>query len=101
MDELQRRIIDVLHTGADEATSTRELAALLKEHPRIITKAVEHAIKDGAPICSSTDGKSGGYYLAESQEDAERYAARLDHRAAEIAERAAAIRRTAPTLPTG
>jgi biotin operon repressor len=80
-----------LNRGADAAVSIGTLAERLNLSRRAVERALEEAAHDGLPIISGAQG----VWLAETAQEAREQADRLDHRAAAIHARAAALRRWA------
>lgn len=77
-------ITEVLSTGKEHARTAKELAAYFGCNIRNITKAIERERRQGKPICAEMQGRTPGYYLAETPEELETYCRRLHHRAAEL-----------------
>lgn len=73
-------ILDFLHSGASNALSARELAALIGVEPRNITREIEQLRKRGAPICASKNG----YFLASDDFELTNYVRRLKRRVGAI-----------------
>lgn len=76
-------IAELLRVGAENPTTGRQLADVIGCDIRAITAAIERERRAGAPICAAV-GDNPGYYLAESEEELQRYCNRLHHRAAEL-----------------
>lgn len=76
-------IFEVLLTGANNAQTGKELCSLLNITARDLTAAIERERRAGIPICAST-GSIPGYYIAETQEEMQRYCESLRRRAGEI-----------------
>ena len=77
-------IHEVLHTGADNPTTGKELAELFSCDIRNITERIEAERREGHPICANSNGGSSGYYLAADKEELETYCNRLNRRAGEL-----------------
>ena len=78
------KIADYLGSGADNATTGRELAAILNVDIRTIAELVELERREGAKICATSRGKNPGYFIAATDEELEYYCNRLHHRASEM-----------------
>lgn len=86
-------IVDFLLTGRENAQTGRDLARVSGRPQRAISKAVERARRNGAPICASTD-ENPGYYLESDEQEVLRFIdGPLLHRADEIRLTAAGMRR--------
>ena len=92
-------ITDYLFTGKENARTGAELAKALRCDPRDIGKAVEHARRQGAPICASCDPERPGYYIAADADDLQRYCNSLARRINEICTTHAALLPIIDTLP--
>ena len=92
-------ITDYLSKGAANAKTARELAKLLDCDTRGITQIIESERRAGAPIISSNDPTTPGYYLAETAEEVQHYCRRLHQRAGEIFKTRRALLKTAQTMP--
>lgn len=92
-------IWEVLSTGRENAITSRELCKLLNLHPRELTQQVQNERRAGKPICATAAG-SGGYYLAESKQEMERFCRALLHRAGEIHKTRNACIKTIDDLPS-
>lgn len=92
-------ITEFLETGAENAKTARELAALLHRDRRDITKSIEKARRAGAPIVSSCNPELPGYYLAETAEEVQHFCRHLQHRAGEIYKTRRALLDTAEEMP--
>lgn len=77
-------IHELLRTGAENAITGKELAAILNCNIRDITTKIEAERREGQPICASAAGVNGGYYLAANDEELQEYCNRIQHRAAEL-----------------
>lgn len=85
--ESQPRIADMLHRGSSNATSCRDLAALLGWTQRQVTRAIERERRAGTPICAN----GNGYFLPETDAEMDGYLRSLGHRETEIRATRAAI----------
>ncbi len=72
----------LLH-GHDNALSVEALRIVTGLHPRKITQAVQDARRRGVAVLSSSH--PGGYYLAETEDEKQRFVYSLRHRAKETA----------------
>ena len=70
---LQDAINSRLGEGKAQAKTSQELADSLFSDPRQVRRAIRQLIAQGAPIASSTDGQTGGYYLASTPGEAKEY----------------------------
>ena len=84
------RIADLLHPGAENAISRRDLMALTGRSDRELRLKIEAERRHGIPILSDN---MHGYFLPGSQAERERCVKSLRRRAGEIMETAAAIER--------
>ena len=75
-------IFDLLHTGAENGTTLRELVAATGLNERLVRLKIQQERKAGKLILSNN---KDGYYLPESPEDVQRFARSMSRRAAEIA----------------
>lgn len=91
-------ICEVLHEGAENAQTGKELCKLLNITARELTAAIERERRAGIPICAST-GSTPGYYIAATQEEMQRYCNSLLHRAGEIHKTRRACLQTMEHLP--
>ncbi len=94
IDRKRDPVLSLLHEGKENALSARQLAEILGTSPRAITKKVEGLRQCGAPICASSCGDSGGYYIAVDDCELEAYIARRDRRSKTIAKATTAMRDT-------
>ena len=79
-----RQVSAYLPTGAANAVSGRELAALLGYRTvRKLSREIEMERRGGQPICAA-NGENKGYYLAASASELEGYAKSLNRRIREI-----------------
>lgn len=58
------RLEKIMPVGRSSALTARQLADLLGTTRREVTRSIEAARLRGAPICSSSDADSGGFYIA-------------------------------------
>ena len=63
------RLEKIIPVGRSSAMTSRQLADLLEADTRAITRGIEAARLRGAPICSSSDADSGGFYMASGSEE--------------------------------
>ena len=87
-------VLSLLHEGKENAVSAKQLAEILGTSPRAITRKVERLRRGGAPICASSSGDAGGFYIAVDDRELEAYIARRDHRSKTIAKATTAMRDT-------
>ncbi len=92
-------IYEYLLTGEQNARTGKELAEMLNLAPRDISQAVERERREGKPICATCNTTAPGYFIAETQEEMQRYCDRLHHRAGEIYKTRAACLKTMEALP--
>ena len=95
----QEMIHEFLKTGAENATTGRELATLLNCDIRDITAAIERERRAGYPICASSGGDNPGYYLAADKEELQRYCNMMHRRAAELYKTRQALLKVLKQLP--
>lgn len=91
-------ISDYLMTGAENATTGRELCSLLGIHPRDLTEAIERERREGKPICANT-APPFGYFLAANRSEMKAYCRSLLHRAGELHKTRKACLDTLDSLP--
>jgi len=70
----------MLKYGRDKARKSTELQMALGAPDREIRLCIRQLIADGLPIASSTDGRTGGYFIANTQEEAKEYMGKLRSR---------------------
>lgn len=75
-------ISDLLHTGAENGTTLRELVAATGLNERVVRLKIQQERKAGKLILSNN---RDGYFLPECPEDVRRFARSMSRRAAEIA----------------
>ena len=75
-------ISDLLHTGAENGTTLRELVAATGLNERVVRLKIQQERKAGKLILSNN---RDGYFLPETPEDVQRFARSMSRRAAEIA----------------
>lgn len=75
-------ISDLLHTGAENGTTLRELVAVTGLNERVVRLKIQQERKAGKLILSNN---KDGYFLPERPEDVQRFARSMSRRAAEIA----------------
>ena len=75
-------ISDLLHTGAENGTTLRELVALTGMNERVVRLKIQQERKAGKLILSNS---RDGYFLSERPENVQRFARSMSRRAAEIA----------------
>ena len=73
-------VSDLLHHGATNAVSARELSRILGWQPREVTRAVEYERRHGTPILAC----GNGYFLPANDVETDRYLRGLLHREIEI-----------------
>ena len=72
------------HRGKSNAINARKLAHDIgHKNDRMVRRAILLLIERGHPIASSTDKNGGGYFLAETKEEAQHYLNALASRARE------------------
>ena len=76
------QIFALLHTGAENGTTLRELVAATGLNERVVRLKIQQERKDGKLILSNN---RDGYFLPECPEDVRRFARSMSRRAAEIA----------------
>lgn len=76
------QIFALLHTGAENGTTLRELVAATGLNERVVRFKIQQERKDGKLILSNN---RDGYFLPECPEDVRRFARSMSRRAAEIA----------------
>ena len=76
------QIFALLHTGAENGTTLRELVAATGLNERVVRLKIQQERKDGKLILSNN---RDGYFLPERPEDVQRFARSMSRRAAEIA----------------
>ena len=76
------QIFALLHTGAENGTTLRELVAATGLNERVVRLKIQQERKDGKLILSNN---RDGYFLPETPEDVQRFARSMSRRAAEIA----------------
>lgn len=74
-------ISDLLHSGAENGTTLRELVALTGMNERLVRLEIQRERKAGKLILSNN---RDGYFLPERPEDVRRFARSMSRRAAEI-----------------
>ena len=74
-------ISDLLHSGAENGTTLRELVALTGMNERLVQLEIQRERKAGKLILSNN---RDGYFLPERPEDVRRFARSMSRRAAEI-----------------
>lgn len=79
------RITDYLGYGRENARSARSLADELGIRRRKVTLAIEAARLRGWPICASSNGENGGFYLASCSAELAEYEAQRRYRAKAVA----------------
>ena len=75
-------ISDLLHTGAENGTTLRELVATTGLNERVVRLKIQQERKAGKLILSNS---RDGYFLPASPRDVQRFARSMSRRAAEIA----------------
>lgn len=75
-------ISDLLHTGAENGVTLRELVAATGLNKRVVRLKIQQERKSGKLILSNN---KDGYFLPERPEDVQRFARSMSRRAAEIA----------------
>lgn len=73
-------ILEILPTGAENATTQTELATMFNCSKRELRAAIFEARRHGAVILSSPNGVNGGYYLPKNNSEIRRYIAFQDSR---------------------
>lgn len=85
--------------GRENAIKGNELCKILNLSSRELMDVVESERRGGAPICASTDGKDGGYYLAANKEEMKEYCNCLYRRAGNLFKTRRACLATLDSLP--
>ena len=81
MKPIQKTLLEtILNHGSNRATKSKELTQRCRATDREVRLSIRELIADGIPIASSTDGKTGGYFIAETKLEAEDYIGKLRHR---------------------
>lgn len=93
-------VYEILSTGEINARTGKQLCRALNLTPRELTAAIARERREGKPICAST-GSTPGYFLAETQEEMERYCRSLWRRAGEIHKTRRACLKSLEALPPG
>ena len=75
-------ISDLLHTGAENGVTLRELVAATGLNERVVRLKIQQERRAGKLILSNN---KDGYFLPERHEDVQRFARSMSRRAAEIA----------------
>ena len=75
-------ISDLLHSGAENGTTLRELVALTGMNERAVRLKIQQERKSGKLILSNN---KDGYFIPERPADVQRFARSMSRRAAEIA----------------
>ena len=75
------QIFALLHTGAENGTTLRELVAATGLNERVVRLKIQQERKSGKLILSNN---RDGYFLPECPEDVRRFARSMSRRAAEI-----------------
>ena len=75
------QIFALLHTGAENGTTLRELVAATGLNERVVRLKIQQERKAGKLILSNN---RDGYFLPETTEDVQRFARSMSRRAAEI-----------------
>lgn len=76
------QIFSLLHTGAENGVTLRELVALTGMNERLVRLKIQQERKAGKLILSNN---KDGYYLPEHPKDVQRFVRSMSRRAAEIA----------------
>lgn len=90
-----------LFRGRENARQARELARLLHCDVRTITAAVSRERLAGWPICSESQGKHAGYYLAANEAERTKCCRSLAGRAKEIFTACNALKQSSLDGPQG
>lgn len=67
------QVLDFLSTGRQSAHTAAEIAEWMGNRPRDVTRMVERARLQGAPICATCANDRPGYYLAENAAELQAY----------------------------
>ena len=70
----------LLNYGQDGAITSKKLATLINSTDREVRLIIRELIAERVPVASSTDGKNGGYFIANTQAEAKDYIGKLRHR---------------------
>lgn len=92
------QIVDYLSTGRENAHTAREIADWIGCTPRDISRAIERARLQGAPICATCNAERPGYYIANNAEELADYLRRFKCRRRTIARTETALMTTLCTL---
>ena len=77
-------IHELLHTGAENPTTGKELAELLSCDIRDVVGQIERERRQGHPICANNNGRNAGYFMAADRDELDTYCRRLHKRAGEL-----------------
>ena len=88
--DLSRQVLDSLFVGREHAHTARELSEWLGVREREITRAIERARLQGAPICAN-NGERPGYYLAADADELHQYLKAFKRRRRNIVRTEAAL----------
>ena len=92
--DLSRQVADCLSVGREQAHTASELSEWLGVKDREITKAIERARLQGAPICANCNGDRPGYYLAANADELHEYLQSFKRRRRNIVRTEAALMTT-------
>lgn len=92
-------INEILLEGESNATTAKDLCAILGMKHRELTQQIERERREGQPICASCNSNRPGYYLAQDKEQMQEYCGRLLHRMREIAATMRACKAAGERLP--
>lgn len=88
----------ILEDGINSSTKSKELARRCRATDRKVRLAIRELIADGIPIASSTNGRTGGYFIAKTGQEAKDYMGKLRHRIIEDCRRLRDFKRAARPL---
>lgn len=91
----ERRILDLLPSGRENAISMPRLAELVCVSTRELQSLIQHLINDHGIMIASATGKNHGYFYPETAEEYRAAVDQLKHRIISLARRIRAIDRTA------
>lgn len=88
------KLLDMLPVGRAGALTARQLADLLDVKQRTVTRSIEGLRRRGVPVCGSSDGDNGGYYVAANAEELSTYLAERKDRTRTIVQSTEAMQAT-------
>ena len=67
------KVNEILEVGLDHAKKSKQIGIYCDLPEREVRHIIRDLIKTGVPVASSTDGKSGGYFIADTRGEAVSY----------------------------